>query len=353
MKTHLRELLAVLALIFLVSAGYAGEYRTWTSRKGTSVEARFDRVTGDFIVLQKTDGRFVKIEYSALSDTDQVHLRGGSQPKQGSMTASRSARQVAPSRLAQPALPRNKWNHQAAPQQEIVIPQQQPGVRWQDRDDDLAPQELNHGNLHNGNGLLDPDPWGQDQGVHFQQPNIQNQQRQNFANPMQGANQQNQWRANQQPQSDPMADWRKQQAEQERWAKQQEQDSIRREKQDLESEAWRLESRIRNAEHDSRPDYSGLSWKANQLSQDADRLGEHGASWQFQRAASSLREAEREQSSWNTHTSTFGSREDEKREEAQQNVWGGRGSINTFDSGNSFNNGSGSSFGTGTSMDSW
>lgn len=353
MKTPLQELLAVLALIFLVSAGYAGEYRTWTSRKGTSVEARFDRVIGDFIVLQKTDGRFVKIEYSALSDTDQVHLRGGSQPKQDNTTASRPARQVTPSRLAQPALPRNKWNQQDAPQQEIVIPQQQPGVRWQDQDDDLAAQELHHGNFQNENGLLDPAPWGQDQGMHFQQPNIQNQQRRNFAKAMQGANQQNHWQANQQPQSDPMADWRKQQAEQERWAKQRGQDRIRREKQDLEYEAWLLESRIRNAEHGSRPNYSGMSWKANQLSRDANRLGEHGASWQFQRAASSLREAEHEQSRWNTHTSTFDSREDEKREEAQRNVWGGRGSINTFDSGNSFNNGSGSSFGTGISMDSW
>lgn len=353
MKTHLQKPLVVLALIFLVNAGYAGEYRTWTARKGTSVQARLDRVSGDFIILQKTDGRFVKIEYSALSDADQVHLHVRSQPKKDSATAHRTAQQVTSSHFVQPALPRNKWNNQDAAQHGIAIPQLQPSVRRQQQVDGLAAQKLDQGNLHNENGLLASDPWNQDQGVHIQQPNIQNQQRQNFVNPMQGANRQNHWQANQQPQSDPMADWRRQQAEQEHRAKQQEQNRIRSEKQDLESEAWRLQSRIRNSEYDYRPDYSGMSRKANQLSQDADRLGQHGASWQFQRAASSLREAEREQNSWNTHSSPFGARESEKREEAQRSVWGGRGSINTFNSGNSFNNGSSSSFGTGASMDPW
>lgn len=334
MQTRLFAMLAVLTLFVFAGAGHAGDFRTWNSRKGTSVEARFDRVSGNYIILQKSDGALVKIEYSSLSDSDQAHLRANSQPSPDFTTASQSVAQGAPGRVARPSVPHRQWPHEEARQQGVDVRQQDAGIRWQEPDEDVLAPRLNRGARPDDDEQLHLDPSGQNHNAPFRQRNLQNQQ---FGN--------------QEPERDPLSDSRMQQAEQDRWAKQQGQDRIRRDKQELESEAWRLQNSIRNSEYDSRFDYSGLSRKANQLSQDADRLGEHDASSQFRRAASSLRDAESEQSSRHTHNSTFGSRENEEREEAQRNVGSGRGSINTFNSGSSFNHGS--SFNNGTSMDSW
>lgn len=262
MKTHLHGLLGVLGLLVFVIVGQADEYGTWTSRKGTSVDARFSRVSGNYVILQKTDGRFVKIERSALSDVDQALLRQSSEPNRSIQSTRQSRTRRANPRPRLPVQQSDRWDHDA----------------------------------HDSQNQMD--------------------------------------------------EWRQRQEQAERWRKQEEQERVQREKEMIKSRAFQLEGRIRDSRHSSHADYGGMSTEADFLSQDASRLGESGAAWQFGNAASKLREMEREDNSlWNRQQDSFGSHDsigsqfDNNRREAERDVWGGSGSINSFDS--------------GSSMDSW
>jgi hypothetical protein len=338
----------------MASSGLA-EVRTWTGNNGVSLDAEFVRLQGDGVslVLRKRDGSLIQTKTYHLSSDDQAFLNALVAGIRAAQSAEASEQpRLQPETQAQsvrPALKQTTALHSTRKPQSPLPKNPMIGVN----EDEDQQENLRDAARHRIVQADDDEAILFDQPGQWQRQNIPgvNRRQQQVPNPLLpplGRNDRNQVLD---AAKDETARWEKQQAEQERWTRQQEQDRIRREKQELESEAWRLQNRIRNTEHDSRPDYSGLSSKANRLSQDADRLGEDGASWQFRRAASALREADREQSSWNSRSSAFGSREDEKRDEAQRNVWSGRGSINTFDSGSSLNRGS--SFNNGTSMDSW
>ncbi|MDP6524621.1 MAG: SHD1 domain-containing protein [Kiritimatiellia bacterium] len=78
MKTHRR--IAVLLLLVLLGSGSfaveAGEesIRTWTSRKGTEIEARFLRQTGNMIVLETKEGKKTNISLSFLGQADRDYV---------------------------------------------------------------------------------------------------------------------------------------------------------------------------------------------------------------------------------------------------------------------------------------
>lgn len=53
----------------------ADTVRTWTSRSGNSLEARYYRSVGNLVELRKTDGSTVRIDLSSLVDADHDFLR--------------------------------------------------------------------------------------------------------------------------------------------------------------------------------------------------------------------------------------------------------------------------------------
>jgi hypothetical protein len=341
MKAHLHELLAVLALLVLASAGHAGEYRTWNSRKGASVEARFDRVSGNFIVLQKTDGRFVKIEYSALSDTDQAHLRGGRNQEEREVATAREAATVRTPRHSQRAVqPNHQWNLDDDDERGVIVAEDPHDQnRWQQTKRNIDPAQLHEAAPLNDDDINGQNLWGWQQQQVRQQANLRQHNRR-LQDQMQDPLQQDMWGQNSDDAHDHTAEWQRQQEQAERWQKQQEQQRVQMEKDMIKSRAFQLEGRIRDSRHSSHADYGGMSSEADILSQDASRLGESGAAWHFGNAASKLREVEREDNSlWNRQQDSFGSQRDSNRREAERDVWGGSGSINSFDS--------------GSSMDSW
>ena len=52
----------------------APELRTWTSLKGSTVEATFVSLQAGMVVLETKDGRNIKIRKTALSKPDQEYL---------------------------------------------------------------------------------------------------------------------------------------------------------------------------------------------------------------------------------------------------------------------------------------
>jgi len=49
--------------------------RTWTSRNGNALEARYYRSVGNMVELRKPDGATVRIDLSSLADSDHEYLR--------------------------------------------------------------------------------------------------------------------------------------------------------------------------------------------------------------------------------------------------------------------------------------
>ena len=79
MKGYLRFILFIL-LILSGAGSFAVEgekeaLRTWTSRKGTEIEARFMRQTGNMIVLETEEGKTTKISLSALGQADRDYVK--------------------------------------------------------------------------------------------------------------------------------------------------------------------------------------------------------------------------------------------------------------------------------------
>jgi uncharacterized protein YkwD len=78
MKTH-RRIAVLLLLVLLGSGSFAvnGEeesIRTWASRKGTEIEARFLRQTGNMIVLETKEGKKTNISLSSLGQADRDYV---------------------------------------------------------------------------------------------------------------------------------------------------------------------------------------------------------------------------------------------------------------------------------------
>ncbi len=71
---------AALSVMFLACAVMAGEVRTWTSAKGSRIEAEMLRRVGRYVYLRTADGRQMKIAIGALSAEDQQYVArlGGS-----------------------------------------------------------------------------------------------------------------------------------------------------------------------------------------------------------------------------------------------------------------------------------
>jgi len=53
----------------------AHEVRTWTTTKGSELEARFDRLQGSYVILRRENGVQVTVEFAVLSDADQHYVR--------------------------------------------------------------------------------------------------------------------------------------------------------------------------------------------------------------------------------------------------------------------------------------
>jgi DnaJ-domain-containing protein 1 len=66
--------LYLLMATLLPVSGRSEDFRAWFSQKGSTINARFVIISKSCVILQKVDGSFVKIEYTALSNTDQVYL---------------------------------------------------------------------------------------------------------------------------------------------------------------------------------------------------------------------------------------------------------------------------------------
>jgi len=49
--------------------------RTWTSSKGSEIEARYEQRIGEMVELRRTDGSMVRIDIASLSENDQEFLR--------------------------------------------------------------------------------------------------------------------------------------------------------------------------------------------------------------------------------------------------------------------------------------
>ena len=64
----------VLLSCFHVDACH-GQSRTWTSRRGTPLQAEFRRIAGGRVILLDKSGRERSVQVSLLSDMDQDYLR--------------------------------------------------------------------------------------------------------------------------------------------------------------------------------------------------------------------------------------------------------------------------------------
>ena len=67
----------IICLLLFVCSAFADttEMRTWTSIKGISVEARMLEQTRYYVILEREDGRKVKIAPEMLSQQDQKYIQ--------------------------------------------------------------------------------------------------------------------------------------------------------------------------------------------------------------------------------------------------------------------------------------
>ena len=65
----------VFLLVLMVVCVALGETRTWTSRSGQEITAKYVKSIGDSIVLEKEDGKQMKVKLSALSKADIEYVR--------------------------------------------------------------------------------------------------------------------------------------------------------------------------------------------------------------------------------------------------------------------------------------
>lgn len=328
---------AVLCLVLLVAHSGLAEVRTWTGNNGVSLDAEFVRLQGDGVslVLRKRDGSLMQTKTYNLSSDDQVYVNALVTAIRAAQSA-RAAEQprVQPQTQVQGEPPALK---QTPPPQSNRKPLPQPlSNAMNEADDDKL--QLKDGRDPARRRLMevdDDDAMLFDQPGQWQRQNMPavNRRRQPLPNPVAvplGRNGRNRaW----DEAEDTTARWKKQQDEQDQWRKRQEEQRVQAEKDMIRSRAFQLEGRVRDSRYNSRADYSGMSREASFLSQDASRLGESGAAWQFGNAASKLREMERDQNSlWNRQNDSLGSRFDSNRREAERDVWGGRSSVDPFGS---------------------
>lgn len=67
--------IVTLAVCLLGSQFLRAEVRTWSDRRGNSVEAEFVRITGDQITLKRTNRKVIRLSVSELTDEDQKFAR--------------------------------------------------------------------------------------------------------------------------------------------------------------------------------------------------------------------------------------------------------------------------------------
>lgn len=310
-----RAIVAICALFAFVYTSAVAETRTWTSKKGATVTARFTRIDGSQVILQKADGSFVSIDQAALSPGDQIYTQAGKTPRTSPPPSINGA---AAKTLAQPV---------RLPTRSVLEDQDLDRDAW-------GAQQLNSRGLRV--------PLQQDSGANanaWLQENQVNQQ------PLERRRQQELWPADdiganrQSIGSTSLSDtgrkatddWTARQKQMDAWAAEQKQREREREADRLKSKAFELEGRISGARNKSDPDYRGMAFDAESLARDSDRLGNRSASWNFDNAASDLRKIERERNDTWRSSSSFGSDLDSKRRSAETDVWSGRGSLNRFD----------------------
>ena len=80
------------AAVFTIAASAAAEMRTWTSQKGTTIQADFVKVQLGRVYLKKADGKTVAIPLTALSTADQGYVKSKApQPASAKAAAGKSA----------------------------------------------------------------------------------------------------------------------------------------------------------------------------------------------------------------------------------------------------------------------
>lgn len=309
-----KALMAICSLFVFVCAGHAAEMRTWTSKKGATVTARFTRIDGSQVILQKDDGSFVGIDQAALSPSDQIYLQGGKNPRlspppssqnQAAQSSAQPVHHPTRSTLKDQDLDREEWGVQRQNTRGIKVPEQQDwganaNAGWQVRQVNQQPLERRR----------QQELWPTDDiGVNRRSIGSTS----SFDTGRKAAD-----------------DSAARQKQMDEWAAQQKQREREREIDRLKSRAFDLEGRISGARNRSDPDYRGMAFDAESLARDSGRLGNRSASWSFDNAASDLRRIERDRNdTW--RSSSFGSDLDSKRRSAETDVWSGRGSLNRFD----------------------
>ena len=310
-----KAVMASCTLLAIACTSIAEDLRTWTSRKGSTVSARYTRLDGNQVILQRADDSFVTIDQTDLSPADQRYIHAGN------------------NRTLSPRAP-NQNQKAASVTQPVRLP---PRAILVDEDTDDEPW----GEPRQGNpGLRVPAHLGKDGDANaWLQKNQINQQA------IGGGRQQRQM-----PRADlgedqhslgtsPLYssgrtatdDWATRQKQIDDLAAQRKQLEREREADRLKSMAFQLEGRISGARNKSDPDYKGMAFDAESLARDSSRLGNRSASWHFDNAAADLKKLDRDQNDSSRSSSSFGSDIDSKRRGAETDVWSGRGSLNRFD----------------------
>lgn len=71
-----RSLGCVVVLFIVLAVAASLHARTWTDKRGRTIEAKFVRLLGEQVVLQLANGKIAKIPLATLSDDDVAFLRG-------------------------------------------------------------------------------------------------------------------------------------------------------------------------------------------------------------------------------------------------------------------------------------
>jgi len=93
---------AVVLGILLAQVACAGELRTWTSKKGSTIEAEMVKRVGQSVYLRTADGRSMKIGISALSAADRQYIADQARSSTSAGGAAATASEPLPADFAWP-----------------------------------------------------------------------------------------------------------------------------------------------------------------------------------------------------------------------------------------------------------
>ena len=68
-------------LIFAICGSASASIRTWTMKDGSTVEAEFETLMGDYVLLKSGGGKQLRVDLSRISDSDLAMIELLSPPK--------------------------------------------------------------------------------------------------------------------------------------------------------------------------------------------------------------------------------------------------------------------------------